>query len=428
MNFQFKLRNGKKKCTIIAELRYGKNIRIRKSTEHSFPLYSEKYWDQTKECIKSPNDIFNYEEINVALLDIRTKIYKIFKDLKERNKISHNNLSYELSKIINPNKLIKSNGLNTQDLKSVLTYFNYFIEFYRDNVSPNTGKPFSSGTVKSYGHGVSYLTRYIKDRNLRDLTFNDIDRDFYYDFINYGYEQQYSKNHIGSMIQKLKTVIQYAFDEGIHENLEFRKKYFRKFREDVNHPYLNEDEIQRLIDLEIKDEHLADIRDIFVIGCYTGLRVADLMSLLKNPKIELFNGRKHLHIIQQKTGKPVYIPLKQVIIDILNKRNGQFPPYMHKLYINKGIKQLLRRCHVNELYTIERTVGTQRVKITKPKYEFISCHSARRSFCTNAYNNGMPPHDIMVFSGHSSEKMVLLYIKSSAKERTKRAGEHPFFN
>lgn len=428
MNFQFKLRKGKRRCAIIAELRYGKNIRIRKSTEHSLPLQSVKYWDQKKERIKSPNDIFNFEDINVDLLEIRSKVYRAFKNLNQSNRLSNANLSQELGKIVSPNRQSLSNGTGKQDLKSVLAYFEYFIDFYKKNNSPHTGKPFSCGTARSYGHGASYLKKYIEDRNLRSFTFNDIDRDFYYDFIDYGYERGYAKNHVGSMIQKLKTVIQYAFDEGIHENLEFRKKYFRKFREDVNHPYLNEGEIQQLIDMEISDRHLDNVRDIFVIGCYTGLRVADLMSLLKNPRIELFNGRRHLHIVQQKTGRAVYIPLKQVIIDILNKRNGEFPPYVHMNVINADIKRLLKRCRVNEPYTIERTVGNKKVEITKPKYKLISCHSARRSFCTNAYNRGMPPHDIMVFSGHSSEKMVLLYIKSSAKERTKRAGEHPFFD
>ena len=40
----------------------------------------------------------------------------------------------------------------------------------------------------------------------------------------------------------------------------------------------------------------------------------------------------------------------------------------------------------------------------------------------------MPPHDIMVFSGHSSEKVLMTYIKATIHERVKRAGEYEFFN
>ena len=230
------------------------------------------------------------------------------------------------------------------------------------------------------------------------------------------------------MVQKLKTIIQSAYDEDIHTNGEFKKRYFRKFREDVNHPYLTNDEIQLLYNFKTKSSYLDAIRDIFIIACYTGLRIGDLMSFLKNPKVELFNGRKHIHIVQHKTRKPVFIPLKQIILDILKKRNGEFPPYIHKNLINKEIKPLLRKCGITELYTIEKTIGGKSQSITKPKYELISCHSARRSFCTNAYNSGVPIQDIMAFSGHRSEKMVLLYIKASAKEKAKRASDHAFFS
>jgi integrase len=142
----------------------------------------------------------------------------------------------------------------------------------------------------------------------------------------------------------------------------------------------------------------------------------------------LFNGRKHIHIVQNKTKKPVFIPLKQIILDILDKRNGKFPPYIHQNLINKEIKPLLRSCGVTERYDVEKTLGGKSVLVSKPKCQLISCHSARRSFCTNAYNSGMPLQDIMAFSGHGSERMVLLYIKASAKEKAKRASDHVFFN
>ena len=229
------------------------------------------------------------------------------------------------------------------------------------------------------------------------------------------------------MIQKFKTVIKSAYDEDIHQNREFKKRYFKKFREEINHPYLTEYEIQKLYELEIENQYLDNIRDIFIVACYTGLRIGDLMDFLRKPKIEIFNGRKHIHIIQRKTQKPVFIPLKQIILNILEKRNGTFPYYIHVNLINKNIKPLLKQCKITEMYDIHKTIGGQITTIRKPKYELISCHSARRSFCTNAYNNGVALQDIMAISGHSSEEMVLRYIKASAKEKAKRASDHAFF-
>lgn len=73
-------------------------------------MQSVKYWDQRKERIKSPNDIYNYENINVDLLEVRSKVYKAFQNLNRSNKLSYNNLSSELSKIVNSDKLSQING------------------------------------------------------------------------------------------------------------------------------------------------------------------------------------------------------------------------------------------------------------------------------------------------------------------------------
>ena len=76
---------------------------------------------------------------------------------------------------------------------------------------------------------------------------------------------------------------------------------------------------------------------------------------------------------------------------------------------------------------LDRTQGGQTVKLVLPKYELIKSHTARRSFCTNAYLSGMDSLDIMAISGHKTEKAFLRYIKVSQEERAKRIAEHGFF-
>ena len=39
-----------------------------------------------------------------------------------------------------------------------------------------------------------------------------------------------------------------------------------------------------------------------------------------------------------------------------------------------------------------------------PKFELVCTHTARRSFCTNAYKDGMDTLAIMQLSGHKTEK------------------------
>ena len=57
----------------------------------------------------------------------------------------------------------------------------------------------------------------------------------------------------------------------------------------------------------------------------------------------------------------------------------------------------------------------------------VSTHTARRSFCTNAYLSGMDSLDIMAISGHTSEKNFLKYIKVTPEQRAVKMSLNPFF-
>ena len=58
----------------------------------------------------------------------------------------------------------------------------------------------------------------------------------------------------------------------------------------------------------------------------------------------------------------------------------------------------------------------------------ISSHTARRSFCTNAYLSGMDSLDIMAISGHTTEKNFKKYLKVTPEERAIKMSQHSFFN
>ncbi|MBD0374207.1 MAG: hypothetical protein ICV51_01065 [Flavisolibacter sp.] len=53
---------------------------------------------------------------------------------------------------------------------------------------------------------------------------------------------------------------------------------------------------------------------------------------------------------------------------------------------------------------------------TKPKYNLITSHTCRRSFCTNEFLAGTPVLLIMKISGHKKEKDFYKYIRITAEE------------
>ena len=111
----------------------------------------------------------------------------------------------------------------------------------------------------------------------------------------------------------------------------------------------------------------------------------------------------------------------------MTNRKGELPPEQPPQLINRNIKLLGAMAGIDQDITLEKTIGGKKVKQTKRKYELIKTHTARRSFCTNAYLMKMDCLDIMAVSGHTSEANFLKYIKVSARERAKRISEHAFF-
>jgi integrase len=59
----------------------------------------------------------------------------------------------------------------------------------------------------------------------------------------------------------------------------------------------------------------------------------------------------------------------------------------------------------------------------KPKYEWITSHTCRRSFCTNEFLAGTPVELIMKISGHKSVKDFYKYIRITPEEAAQRIKE-----
>lgn len=155
--------------------------------------------------------------------------------------------------------------------------FDQFVNTYIEE-SKRTKKP---PTIKGYYDVLRILNLYKKDRRKRRLDWEDFTIDWYYDFMDYYIEERGANNNtFGKMVKTLKTFLNAATDQGYNTNLAFKDKRFKVYQEEVMHIYLNEDEIQQLLDLDLsRNERRQTVRDLFVIGCYTGLRFGDFKQI-----------------------------------------------------------------------------------------------------------------------------------------------------
>jgi len=77
----------------------------------------------------------------------------------------------------------------------------------------------------------------------------------------------------------------------------------------TNRPYLLQDELDRIMALKYTAERLANVRDIFVFCCYTGLAYADVQKLRRVDIVIGHDGEKWIHTERVKTETLTRIPL-----------------------------------------------------------------------------------------------------------------------
>ncbi len=84
------------------------------------------------------------------------------------------------------------------------------------------------------------------------------------------------------------------------------------------------------------DECLSGIRDLFIIGCWTGLRISDLKRL--GGKDNIKDGL--LTITTQKTSRSVTIPVTDELQAVLNKYPDRLPKIPTDQHYNREIKSM----------------------------------------------------------------------------------------
>ncbi|OQP63321.1 hypothetical protein A3860_25880 [Niastella vici] len=189
--------------------------------------------------------------------------------------------------------------------------------------------------------------------------------------------------------------------------------------EEVDAEYLNWEEIEMIWKLDLsRHSHFIPYRDDFVLGCLTGLRFSDF-SVLESPDIR----GEYLFKKQQKSRHRVVIPLRQAAKDILGNRFKKDYEPLTNAEFNRHIKTVCKLAGITERVKHTYTKGNKKIDEVKPKCEWITTHTCRRSFCTNEFLAGTPVELIMKISGHKSTKDFYRYIRISPEQAAMKVKE-----
>ena len=173
---------------------------------------------------------------------------------------------------------------------------------------------------------------------------------------------------------------------------------------------LTDDELRRLVALDLADApNLDNVRNLFVVACFTGLRFSDVSRL----KPEHLQG-EYIRLQVTKTRSGVTIPLHPQLAEFITglQGRGAFP---FRPLSNQRANNLLKR--IGELAEImeNREVVRYRkgvpVSRTVPKYDLLTTHSGRRTFVTLCLQKGVPADMIKQTTGHKTLASFEKYIR-----------------
>jgi integrase len=216
-------------------------------------------------------------------------------------------------------------------------------------------------------------------------------------------------------VRLLKGFVNYQVAKGVIPAIDL--KNFKVVEEETDAVYLSEKELAEIYSLDLSDDkQLNEIRDVFIVGCFTGLRYSDL-STLSPEHVDLGNG--NINLKQRKVHKAVVIPMIDYVPDILKKYNYDLPKIPSYTF-NERVKELGERAKLKQKIEVVRKKGKNREKKIFEKWEMISSHTCRRSFCTNMYLSGFPAEELMRISGHKSPAAFMRYIKVDNQQAAKR--------
>jgi len=357
-----------------------------------------------KDIVKGQNNV----EINNCLEKIKEFVYT---QLKGENEISHEELKLELAYFTG--KKARPTDPNKKQIPSLFEFIEELMAKKRRN-----GK---EETRKKYLTTLNHIKNFSSETGFH-VDYYTIDWEFRNKFTEWLYAppREHSANNAAKLLSILKVFMQEALKLRYHQNSIYKESGFNiKGVKTKNKARLNFEELKLLADLDLSETPPLDrVRDLFLVGCYTGLRYSDWHSVNKQ-NIIVEDDLELLNILTKKTSMSVFIPLLPELKAILEKYDYQIPKYTGQ-YFNRTIKKICKQANIDnlEMRIFSKAGETREERLEK--YKMVTSHCARRSFASNFYDMGIPAFILMQITGHTTEKQFFEYIDLSKKDLAKK--------
>lgn len=319
-------------------------------------------------------------QINKLLDDIKASLHQIYHEQQRRD----NYVTAEKVK----NEFLG----HTEHHETLLHLF----EKHNSDVKQLIGISKSASTYQKYEVTRKHLVNFIQYKyNLSDIALKEINLMFITDFEVYLKTiGKCNSNTTAKFMQFFKRIVLIARNNGLIVGDPFANYKIRLQR--VDRGYLTEDEIKKILELNLVSERLEHVRDLFLFSCFCGLAYIDVAGLRKEHIRKSFDGNLWIMTKRVKTGIDVNVPLLDIPKMILDKYkdklpNGKILPVISNQKLNSYLKEIA------DLTGIKKN---------------LTFHLARHTFATTTtLGKGVPIETVSKMLGHTNIETTQIYAR-----------------
>ena len=369
----------------------------RKSMYKTLFHIDPKYWDAKEQRVKKQHP--NSELLNAKITKSKAECEQ------ESYLLSLANDSVGLSTIRN-----KINNRTSQDL---FEYAGKYLEQLEKD-----------GKYATYKKNKSVVKK-LRDYLQKDvLPIKSITPEFIKQYENYLLNTL--RNNRNTVTVNMKALAKLVRDIFREYNLDETNNPFKniKFkREQTDKVFLEIDEIKKIQELKLTPINpLCDTKDMFLFECFTGIRIADILTLKwKNV------SDKTITIIMRKTAKPLIINQSNDVLSIIGKRRarkikheGEINPEAYVFNVLKvDIDRVSAQEALNAISSATAIINKQLKRIAKKTgiNKNLSTHVARHTFATMLITKDVNLMVVRDLLGHGDIRVTQVYARVVSKKK-----------
>ena len=236
-----------------------------------------------------------------------------------------------------------------------------------------------------------------KKHKVSDIPLSQLDKAFIDSFEYYlTIDRKLKRSSISSTLSTLQTIVRMAVKKGVLDFYPFLGYSYERPKGEPRS--ITQDELQKIIDLEIEWENYRIVRDLFVFSCFTGLAISDVRNL-REENIVTEEGKLCIKGRRMKTKTPYRVQVLPPALTIMNRYRGIRAGFVFDVPTTDIV--------LNGMHYIQRNIGMETP---------LTFHMARHTFASLiTLSAGVPIETVSRMLGHTNLRTTQVYAAVSSE-------------